>query len=99
MGRGYTEGFLEMGIDIDRALAIHCSSNCFPPIHSDFIPAFREAIDWCACENNRQLVTLPNGKVLTAGEICEQAHLDAFVYYKYQEWINEGENSEDEEDE
>jgi hypothetical protein len=79
MGRRYDEGFLEAGIDIDIALLVHCTSNCYPPIDTRFIPYFKRAIYEVSYGDYSIKIMLPNGKALSAGDIIHQAHLEAFV--------------------
>ena len=79
MGHSYIEGFLGIGVDFDTALGIHCSTNCYPPIHPAFIPAFKEAIDAVVMEDSYLEITLPNGNVMKAYAIVENAHLWPFV--------------------
>ena len=85
MGSNYIEGILDSGIDENVALAIHLSSNHYPPIPAVMIGPCKEAIananagDWYAP------VELPEG-ILWRGEsscpthaLVEHAHLDCFI--------------------
>lgn len=83
MGAGYISDILGTDINLYTALVIHCSTNCYPPIHRDFIPFFQEAIDDVVFENPYRKIALPNGKVMTSGEIVRKAHLEEFVDYVY----------------
>jgi hypothetical protein len=70
----------------ETALRWHLQANCYPPVHEDFIPAIRDAV--LAAKLARQTetpaildmpVVLPNGKVLTVGDVIERLHLEGFV--------------------
>lgn len=82
MGYNYDAGFLEM-TDFDTALTIHCTTNCYPPIHTDFIPAFKDAIDAMMCDEPSTQISLPNGHFMSARSIVDSARLWAFVDYLF----------------
>ena len=78
MGRLAAEDMLNHA-DFDTALDWHLRGNMFPPIHSDFHPAAKRAIE---CVNKRQGETpidLPNGLTRTANYIVEGLHLESFL--------------------
>lgn len=79
MGYGYIAGFLETGLNFEKALEIHCRFNLFPPIDVMFIPSFLEAIDLVNCGDLRGEVELPTGLKMKAGDIIMEAHLEAFI--------------------
>jgi hypothetical protein len=77
MGRMNLESMLAYGTE-DQALAYHCASNCYPPIHSAFIPGFKQAIARARDGEWDTEIELPNG-TRTVAWIIERAHLEAFV--------------------
>jgi len=81
MGRQYIDGFLEQGVSIDGALKIQLQCNHYPPVHLDFIPACKEAIEACQPWNEEydRVIKLPNGKELSASAVVEGLHLDSFL--------------------
>lgn len=78
MGRASLEDMLNYA-DIDTALHWHLVGNHFPPIHEDFHPAAKQAIDLVNQRQGQTPITLPNGIVKTAYEIVEGLHLDSFL--------------------
>ena len=79
MGRQYIEGFMEMEQDIDTLLRIHLQGNHYPPVHSDFIPSAKQAIDNANNDLWDEKIELPNGRVLTTAAIIDGLHLDSFL--------------------
>lgn len=63
----------------DQALRWHLTSNHYPPIHEDFLPAITKALEHARAEEWDEQVELPNGRVLTVAEIVEQCHLHTFL--------------------
>lgn len=65
----------------DRSVMLenHLRYNFVPPIHYSFFSAVEEAIDACNEGNWNKKITLPNDKILTAGTIAEELHLDCFI--------------------
>ena len=78
MGRLSAIGMLEQG-SFDQALEWHLQYNHFPAISLAFIPIAKQAIDCGNDENWESRLHMPNGKILTAGEIVEGLHLDCFL--------------------
>jgi hypothetical protein len=81
MTNGPTQEVLAMGgMTLNRALGFHLSSRCFPPVHADFYPPIKQAIDFVAVEGTPSAVLeLPNGRSLFAYEVIEQLRLEDFV--------------------
>lgn len=78
MGRASLEDMLNYA-DINTALHWHLVGNHFPPIHEDFHPAAKQAIDFVNQRQGQTPITLPNGIVKTAYEIVAGLHLDSFL--------------------
>lgn len=78
MSNNQTEEILDMA-GYDVALTFHLKSRHLPPIHDDFFPAIREAIDLARDEDYGTRLTLPNGVVLSVGDIVSQLHLEPFI--------------------
>jgi hypothetical protein len=55
-----------------------------------FLDSAEQAIDAVLSEEGDLEIELPNGRVLTAYDICNQLHLDAFLAYS--EWYEEEED-------
>ncbi len=66
-------------VSMRMALTWHLTSNYFPPVHTIFVDSCMEAINLAAHEHYDAEITLPNGRVLTAEQICEELHLWPFV--------------------
>ncbi len=79
MGRMYIEGFKDQGIGLDQLLKIHLTGNHYPPVSLDFIPACKEAIEYCNAEESTSDVMLPNGIKKEAWQVVEGLHLDSFL--------------------
>lgn len=72
--------------DFDAALDWHLRANHFPPVHPDFHPMAKQAIE---CVNKRQGETpidLPNGKTFTANYIVDGLHLHPFLDNDDEDW-------------
>ena len=66
MGRMWIQGFLDQGVNQDEALRLHLRRNHYPPVHLDFMPAAKEAIEHCNADDPFHEITMCNGKTLTA---------------------------------
>lgn len=66
-------------VSLEESLRYHLQCNHYPPVHSDFIPIAQKAIELCRDERFDEIIEMPNGKRLTAGEIIEGLHLDFFL--------------------
>ena len=84
MGSQYIEGFMETDLDIDQLLRIQLQNNHYPPVHPDFIPAAKEAIEACSCGvgDYERMIELPNKKRLTALQVVDGLHLHQFCTRK-----------------
>lgn len=105
MGRQLAEDISIMDIQLETKLLYHLQYNHYPPVHADFIPACVSAIDSANVGAWDEVIELPNGKHLTAGEIVEGLHLDCFVTDdeypeedEIEQWLAEDEELSDEED-
>jgi len=78
MGRLAIEDMLNHA-DIESALDWHLRGNHFPPIHSDFFPAAKLAIEHCNDRRGQTPIELPNGLTRTAWQIVEGLHLESFL--------------------
>jgi hypothetical protein len=81
---------IDQSKDRRAALQWHLSYNCYPPINPVFLDSAEQAIDAVLSEEGDLEIELPNGRVLTAYDICNQLHLDAFLAYS--EWYEEEED-------
>lgn len=85
MGRLALEDMLNYA-DTATALHWHLVGNHFPPIHEDFHPAAREAIERVNNRQGQTPIDLPNGITKTAYEIVEGLHLESFLDTDDEEW-------------
>jgi len=85
MGRLAAEDMLNH-TDFDTALDWHLRGNHFPPIHPDFHPAARLAIEHVNARQGETPITMPNGITKTANGIVEGLHLDTFLDNYGEEW-------------
>lgn len=80
--------------ELDQALDWHLTSNHYPPVSLEFKPACKQAIqtfvvaagsadslgeDHVYDQLSRTMIDLPNGTRMSAVELVEVLHLDAFV--------------------
>lgn len=63
----------------DTALRFHMQARLFPPVHPIFADAFKSAIDSVNSGDARDVIELPNGREMTAGEIIRSANLYCFL--------------------
>ena len=70
-------------VSLEGALAIHLSSNHYPPVHPIFIPTCVEAINYATCGDWDVVIEMPNGVAKTVGGIVEGLHLSAFIPDEY----------------
>ena len=78
MGRLALEDMLNHA-DADTALDWHLRGNHFPPIHPDFHPSAKQAIELCNARQGQTPITMPNGITKTAIGIVEGLHLESFL--------------------
>ncbi len=79
MGNATARDLATSGIDLDTALEIHLMSNHYPPIHLDFLPIAKKAIELAQDEEWNAELEYPNGLVCTVADTVEGLHLDAFI--------------------
>lgn len=78
MTNGQTREILEL-TDPATALEFHLTVRHYPPIHRDFFPAVRRAVDLANDGAWDGTILLPNGRLLTVASIVEQLHLEPFL--------------------
>ena len=78
MGRASAEDFVA-NASRDVALGWHLTSNHYPPIHPDFHPPIREAIELANCGEWDATVDLPNGITKTVRSVVQEVHLEPFI--------------------
>ena len=100
MGRMTAMSLTEMDVPLEQQLAIHFSSNCYPPIPSIMIPVAVEAINAYWDEEFAKVIQLPEGVEFRNGEnwvfasqAIESLRLDAWLSEIY--WTDEDEEEED----
>jgi len=76
---GINEAVNDGSISLETALAWHLQANHYPPVHPVFVDAALKAIEAAQFGEYDNAVELPNGKILTAGQIVEGLHLEAFL--------------------
>ena len=86
----------EMNVPLEQQLAIHFSSNCYPPIPSKMIPVAVEAINAYNEEDFARVIQLPEGVEFRNGEnwvfasqAIESLRLDAWLSEIF--WTDEDE--------
>ena len=79
MGSTYIQGFIEQGVELEKALYFHLRGNHFPPVHPDFIPTCVTAINKCNEEDYEYEIEMPNGITKKAYEIIEGLRLESFL--------------------
>ena len=94
MGRMTAESLAGMDVPLEQQIAIHFSSNCYPPIPSVMIPVAIEAIDAQWEEDYAKVIQLPEGVQFRNGEdwvfasqAIESLRLDAWLSEIY--WTEE----------
>ena len=75
---GEAADMIEFG-GYDEALEDHLRHNHYPPVSPAFIPAAKKAIRLVDDGEYGEPVRLPNKKVLLAGDIVSQLHLEPFL--------------------
>lgn len=78
----------------NEALAWHLQHNHFPPVSLAFLPVAEQAIAAFDNEDPTLVLTLPNGRKLTAGRVVEGLHLTAFL--SGDPWLEDVEDDDDE---
>ena len=78
MGSHNLDGMLEVGTR-EQVLSWHLTSNHYPPVSLDFIGVAGQAIEDVDSGYPGNLILMPNGRTLTAGQIVEGLHLEQFL--------------------
>jgi len=78
MGQNSLDDMLNYA-DTDTALDWHLRGNHYPPIHEDFYPSAKLAIEHCNARQGQAPITMPNGITKTAYEIVDGLHLHSFL--------------------
>ena len=86
MGYGTTYDLVESVVDINQSIAIHLTSNHYPPVPISMVQPCIDAIYACDEEEYDKLIELPEG-VMWRGQssapahaIVEGHHLQAWLY-------------------
>ena len=77
--QAFSDAVVEGGISLDSALTWHLQANHFPPIHKDFLPVAKEAIERANDGDWDHEITMPNGQVRTVSFIVDGMHLSNFI--------------------
>jgi hypothetical protein len=85
MGRLHATEFAE-NYDLDTALRLHFTSNCYPPVPLKMIEPAKAAIALVIGDEGDELIDLPEGcshrrygKKMPAAAFCNEMRLEAFV--------------------
>lgn len=65
--------------DNDTGLRWHLQGNHYPPIHLDFLPAVKQAIELAKGNQWDEEIELPNGRILDVQQIINGLHLWPWV--------------------
>jgi len=77
---GYLSAFeIREYLSENQALTWHLQYNHYPPISLIFLPAVRAALEAARDSDLSRRIELPTGKIVTAGDVVEQVHLQAFL--------------------
>ena len=87
MGRLFAEELAngEITLDLDQQLAIHFSSNCYPPVPHSMIEPAKEAISMINQGFFNEMISLPDGVTYQGNDsaraykIAENFRLDAWI--------------------
>lgn len=79
MGRLQAYEMRRFGGCNEDTLRWHLQHNHYPPVHLDFLPPVKEAIERANADDWESEITLPNGRILTVHQIVTGLHLDAFL--------------------
>jgi hypothetical protein len=100
MGRMQAMELAGSEMSLEQQIAIHFSSNCYPPIPSKMIPVAVEAINAYWNEEYAKVIQLPEGVEFRNGEnwvfasqAIESLHLDSWLSEIY--WTEDEEEEED----
>ena len=92
MGRMTAMDLQEQGLSLENQIAIHFSSNCYPPIPSKMIPVAKMAIFHYWEQDYNAMVELPEGvefrngaTSIPASQVIESLRLDAWLVDDYED--------------
>jgi hypothetical protein len=78
MGRSSAEDMVAIA-GAEQALYWHLTGNHYPPIHPDFHPFAKQAIDLANAGDWDTVLTLPNGVDKSVAGIIKGLHLEPFL--------------------
>jgi len=84
MGLMRAMGLQEQGLDLERQLSIHFSSNCYPPIPQQMIPTAIEAIDAYWEDDLDKMIPLPEGVSFRGSD--EVSAINVINSYRLDAW-------------
>jgi len=75
----------EGSVNLETAIRIHLTSNCYPPMPEQFVPICIEAINACNDGEYDKVIELPEDMIFrggkpTAGNIADSLHLEAWLH-------------------
>ena len=91
MGRMTAMDLQEQGLSLENQIAIHFSSNCYPPIPQQMIPTAIEAIDAYWEMDYNKMIPLPEGvsfrgqSEVSASNVIQSYRLDAWLVDDYED--------------
>jgi hypothetical protein len=86
MGNNFAADLAEMDLDLNNAIAIHLTSNHYPPVPSSMVQPCIDAIDAINDEDGNRLIELPEG-VSWRGETHAPAYAIAEAHHLHN-WLN-----------
>jgi hypothetical protein len=66
-------------VSLDNALTWHLQSNHYPPVHLDFLPIAKQAIEYANGGDYDTIISMPNGIDKSVAQIIEGLHLESFL--------------------
>jgi len=92
MGSLHAHEFAELAgegvISLEQSIAVHLTSNHYPPVPTSMVPACIQAIEACNEDEADRLIDLPDGVFWRLGAtsapawaVVEGHHLEPWVYY------------------
>jgi hypothetical protein len=86
MGNNFAADLAEMDLDLNNAIAIHLTSNHYPPVPTSMVQPCIDAIDAINDEDGNRLIELPEG-VSWRGETHAPAYAIAEAHHLHN-WLN-----------
>ena len=86
MGNSFAADLAEMDLDLNNAIAIHLTSNHYPPVPTSMVQPCIDAIDAINDEDGNRLIELPEG-VSWRGETHAPAYAIAEAHHLHN-WLN-----------